>query len=131
MASRHTNARANKDEVVVSSTTTDSPILPVEQIARLQELAPHRVDWVFEQTQIESETRRNENIRINTLVFIERIAGLILAFLVAAMGLGAAAYCATINQPIVASVIGGTTLVGLVTAFIAGRKQSPSPQSKK
>lgn len=131
MAGRHTNARANKDEVIVSSTTTDSPILPVEQIARLQELAPHRVDWVFDQTQIESETRRAENIRVNTLVFIERIAGLILAFLVAAMGLGAAVYCAIINQPVVASVIGGTTLVGLVTAFIAGRKVNSSPPPAK
>lgn len=111
--------------VEVSSTTTDAPILPVEQIARLQELVPHRVDWVFDQTQIESEGRRKENVRVNTLIFIERIAGLILAFFVVAMGLGASVYCATIDQPIVASVIGGTTLVGLVSAFILGRRVPP------
>lgn len=111
--------------VEVSSTTTDAPILPVEQIARLQELVPHRVDWVFDQTQIESEGRRKENVRVNTLIFIERIAGLILAFFVVAMGLGASVYCATIDQPIVASVIGGTTLVGLVSAFILGRRGPP------
>lgn len=122
---RHTNARASRDMVEVSSTTTDAPILPVEQIARLQELVPHRVDWVFEQTQVESEGRRKENVRVNTLIFIERIAGLLLAFLVAAMGLGSAVYCATIDQPVVASVIGGATLVGLVSAFIAGRRASP------
>lgn len=123
---RHTNARASRNEVVVSETTTDSPILPIEQIERLKEIAPHRVEWVFEQTQIESDMRRRENIRVNTMVFLERAGGLVFALLVAFMGLAASVYCATINQPWVASVIGGTTLVGLVTAFIAGRRGPPA-----
>ena len=106
----------------MSSTTTDSPLLPIEQIERLQQLVPQRVEWVFDQTQIESESRRTEMKRINTMVFIERMAGLVFALVIAIIGLGAAVYLAMSNHETTASIIGGTTLVGLVAAFIAGKK---------
>lgn len=124
MANRHTSASArSKDtEVQVSQTTTEAPLLPMEQIYRIKEIAPDRVEWVFEQTQIESEFRRAENRRINTFAFVERMAGLVFALLVAVGGLGVATYLAINDREVVASIIGGATLVGLVAAFIAGRK---------
>ena len=121
---RHTSAKANKDGLTLSSTTTDSPILPIEQIARLKELVPDRVDWVFVQTELESKCRREENKRINSMMFIERMAGLVFALLIAGAGLGAAVYLAMNGHEVTASIIGGGTLVGLVTAFIAGRKST-------
>lgn len=128
MAGKHTHLRANRTEVAVSHTTTDSPLLPIDQIERLREIAPDRVNWVFEQTQIESETRRSENQRINTMIFVERIAGLVFALIIALVGLGAATYLAMNGHEVTASVIGGTTLVGLVTAFVAGKKGSATPK---
>jgi hypothetical protein len=127
MTSRHTNAsaRSRDAEVTVSQTTTDAPLLPVEQISRIKELAPARVDWIFEQTQAESVFRRGEHRRINTMMFIERIAGLVFALLVAAGGIGSAVYLALHGHDAVAAVLGGTTLVGLVTAFIAGQRGTP------
>jgi hypothetical protein len=124
MANSHTKASAKGDgkELTVSSTTTDCPILPIEQIERLQKIVPHRVEWVFEQTNAESEYRRTENRRVNTLVFIERTAGLLFALIVALSGLAAAAYCASLGREVTASVLGGTTLVGMVTAFIVAKK---------
>jgi uncharacterized membrane protein len=122
MGGRHTRLRAGNGQVDVSQTTTDSPLLPVEQIAQLQQIAPSRVDWVFEQTQIESAARRSETKRINTMVFAERILGLVFALLIAVAGLGVATYLAMNSHDWVAGVIGGATLVGLVTAFIAGKK---------
>lgn len=121
MANSHTKMQARQGQVDVSSTTTDSPILPIEQIERLQQIAPHRVEWVFEQTQIESESRRRGNRRVNMMVFIERMAGLFFALLIAILGLGVATYLAMHDKELVASIVGGGTLVGLVTAFIAGR----------
>lgn len=122
MAGKHTRLSAGNGRVDVSQTTTDSPLLPVEQIAQLQQIDPSRVDWVFEQTQIESSERRREVRRINTMVFIERISGLVFALLIAIAGLGTSAYLAMNSHDAVAAVIGGTTLVGLVTAFIAGKR---------
>lgn len=123
MANNHTRMQAARGNVAIQSTTTDSPILPIEQIERLQQIAPHRVDWVFEQTQLESDGRRSETRRVNTMVFAERMAGLVFALLVAIVGLGAAVYLAMQGHEVTASIIGGGTLVGLVTAFVAGRKQ--------
>ncbi|MDA8522013.1 hypothetical protein M5C95_14715 [Acidovorax sp. NCPPB 4044] len=105
----------------MSQTTTDAPLLPIEQIGRLRELAPERVDWIFDQTEIESEYRRAETRRINTMTFAERMAGLVFALLIAVLGLGLAAYLAMNGKEITASIIGGTTIVGLVSAFILGR----------
>ena len=122
---RHTkvSARNGASEVAVSTTVTDAPLLPVDQIERLKAVAPDRVDWLFEQTQIESESRRSENRRINTMLFFERIAGLVFALLVACAGLYTALQMALAGREIAASVVGGATLVGLVTAFIAGKRQ--------
>ena len=121
---KHTRvqARSGNDELAVSTTTTDAPLLPIEQIERLQQIAPDRVAWVFEQTQLESEHRRSESKRINTMIFAERIAGLAFALLIAILGLGAAVYLALQGREVTASIIGGATLVGLVTAFVAGGK---------
>lgn len=122
MTNNHTRAQARKGELTLSSTTTDSPLLPIEQIERLKEIAPHRVEWVFEQTQIESSARRTETKRINTMLFVERMAGLVFALVVALIGLGSSVYLALHDREITASIIGGGTLVGLVTAFVAGRR---------
>jgi hypothetical protein len=122
---RHTkvSARNGNNEVAVSTTTTDAPLLPIDQIERLKDIAPDRVEWLFDQTQIESENRRAENKRINTMLFFERIAGLVFALLVACAGLYTALQMALAGREVAASVVGGATLVGLVTAFIAGKRQ--------
>jgi uncharacterized membrane protein len=124
MANSQTKIQARKGEVAVSSTTTDSPILPIEHLERLAQIAPHRVDWVFDQTEAESEFRRGETKRVNTMVFMERMAGLVFALLLAIGGLGGAMYLAIEGKEATASIIGGATLVGLVTAFIVGRGRS-------
>jgi len=121
--SRHTSASArSKDtEVQVSQTITDAPLLPIEQISRLRDLAPERVDWIFSQTEIESTFRRQEHRRINTMSFVEHMAGLVFALLIATVGLGVATWLALEHHDMTASLIGGTTIVGLVSAFILGR----------
>lgn len=121
MASNQTKIQKRGGQVDFSSTTTDAPILPIEQLDRLRDIAPNRVDWVFTQTEDESKFRRAENKRVNTMIFAERGLNLLFALLVAAMCIGASVYLAINGKEITASIIGGTTVVGLVAAFIAGR----------
>jgi hypothetical protein len=119
MANNQTRAHAQRDGgLTVHSTTTDAPILPIEQVERLHSLLPDKVDWVA----LEAQARRSETRRINTMVFVEGLAGQIFAFLSIVISMGAAVYCAMLGQSIVASVIGGATVVGLAAAFISGRK---------
>ncbi|WP_159077434.1 hypothetical protein [Polynucleobacter rarus] len=48
---------------------------------------------------------------------------MLFALLIAMCGLGSSVYCAINGFQVVASVIGGATLVGLVTAFIVGKSK--------
>lgn len=77
----HVNGRGGS-EMLVQDNHSDAPLLPIAGIERLHVIRPDRVDWVFEQTQIEAETRRNEQTRINTFIFIERISGILAALLI-------------------------------------------------
>ena len=68
----------NKDQhITVSQQETDAPVLPIAQIERLKEIHPERVDWVFEETTKEGSFRRSEMKRVNSMIFIERILGMI------------------------------------------------------
>lgn len=114
-------ARTQDGEVTLSRHSTDSPILPTAQIERLHAIRPDKVDWVFDQTQAEAEHRRQQEGRINIFVLIERLVGQFCGLLVAIAGLSAAAYMAVNGAPWAGAFVGGTTLVAMVTAFIAGR----------
>jgi uncharacterized membrane protein len=123
----HTTVKAkNKDtELTLSQHSSDSPILPIPQIERLQEILPERVSWVFDQTQAESEHRRSQQVKINNYVFIERMLGQIFGLVVALSGLSAAAYMATNGAQTAGGVIGGVTLVAMVAVFVKSR---PDPR---
>jgi hypothetical protein len=134
-------AKTNGGELTLSQHSTDSPILPTAQLERLHSFRPDKVDWVFDQTQQEAEHRRTQDRRVNVFIFVERIVGQVFGLLVALAGLAAAAYMATHGAPTAGAVVGGTTLVSMVTAFIVGRTagsktskpQEPPPEktSKK
>jgi hypothetical protein len=130
MASRHTRLSARGNEVAVSSTTTDAPILPIEQIEKLQQIAPHRVDWVFDQTEAESRHRRDEIRRVNTFVFVERLLSLVFALVIATGGLGCAVYLALSGRELTASIIGGGTLAGLVASFLTKTRGRSGAEKK-
>ena len=138
MANGHTNLKAtSKDggEVSVSHTTTDSPILPAANLAQLQAIDPTLVGWVTKQTEQEATNRRSRQRRVDTFLFIERIGGLVCGALIAALGLGLSVYLAMHDHDVVAGVIGGSTLVAIVSVLVARtnatqRKAEPAPPAK-
>ncbi|WP_347986237.1 hypothetical protein [Methylomonas sp. AM2-LC] len=124
--SRHSQikAKSGNNEVTFNDHETDSPIVPIAQIERLHLIRPDKVDWIFQQTEAESTARRQEAARLNTLIFIERLAGVIFAFLIASIGLAGSIWLASLgNHEISAAAIGGTTLVSMVSAFIYSGKR--------
>jgi uncharacterized membrane protein len=107
----------------MSAHETDSPILPIAQLERLKEIAPERVDWVFEETGREGNHRREETTRVNTMVFAERMLGIVAGLAIGCTALWASYVLAMNGHDAVAGVIGGTTVVGLVSAFVIGVKR--------
>lgn len=119
--SRQTNARVKRhdgSELVVQDNHSDSPLLPIAAIERLQQIRPDRVDWVFEQTQIEAETRRKEACRTNTFIFIERLLGLIGALIIGITGVAGGVYVGLHGNPWLGGVIATATISTLAVAFI-------------
>jgi uncharacterized membrane protein len=106
--------------MTLSAHESDSPLLPMSQIERLQQICPERVSWVFDETARESEFRRTETARINTMTFRERMSGIVSGLLIACVALYAAYHLAMAGHDAVAGVIGGTTVLGLVSAFVIG-----------
>ena len=105
-------------EMVVQDNHSDAPLLPIAGIERLHAIRPDRVDWVFEQTQIEAETRRNEQTRINTFIFVERISGMLAALLVGVCGVGGGIYAALQGHDWLGGVVATTTIGTLAVAFL-------------
>lgn len=128
MANRHTNAKVTqrKDgnrELTLSEHETDSPIIPVAQLERLQVFKPDAVDWVISQTQIEAEHRRKETSRINGFIFAEHIIGQVFALIIGIGGIGAGSWVAISGQPWAGGTIATASITGLAVVFLTGRKK--------
>ncbi len=117
------NSKSKDHELTVHDHQTDSPLLPIAQIERLHAIRPDRVDWVFEQTEMESSARRTQANKINTLIFIERVLGMVFAFILGAGGLAGAIWLASQGYETAAIGIGGATLVSLVSTFMYSSRQ--------
>ena len=108
---------------------TDSPLLPVAQLEKLHAFRPDLVDWVCKQTELEAQSRRERQKRLDRFVLTERISGQLAGTLIAFIGIGASVLLAFHGQREVASILGGGTLIGLVTVLVQGRKTAQAPNS--
>ncbi|MEI7296637.1 hypothetical protein WCQ02_31225 [Paraburkholderia tropica] len=125
---RSTTAQVKNKEssLTVSHHETDVPLLPMAQIERLKDVLPDKVDWVFEEAAKEGQFRRSETKRVNTLVAIERLGSMLSGLIIGCFALGVSAYLAMNGHDTVAGIIGGTTVVGLVSAFVIGQRKAPT-----
>jgi len=110
----------------VTAHETDSPILPIGHLEQLHQFRPDLVDWVLQRTEAEAEERRRRQRRIDRFIFIERVGGLFGGIWVALAGMSAAVYLAVHEAQAVAAVIGGGTLVSIVSIIITGRRRLPA-----
>jgi hypothetical protein len=67
---RQIKAKSGNDELTVHDHDSDSPIIPIAQIERLHEIRPDKVDWVFQQTELESLFRRKMADRTVNYIFL-------------------------------------------------------------
>ena len=124
---KHTQVKAqnqNGNSLQLTQHETDSPVLPVAQLEQLHAFRPDLVDWVRDQTESEAIARRARLAKLDIFIFVERIAGLLAGTLISCLGMGAAIFLAMNGQPAVAGVIGGGTLVGLVTVLVQGKNSA-------
>lgn len=122
------------EELAISTHDTDSPILPVAQIEKLNTFRPDLVDFVIQQTEKEAEFRRAMTQKVNSWIFVERMFGMICALLVGVFGIIGGGYVGLKGQPILGGTIVGAALGTLALAFIKkSPKENPpeKPSAKK
>ena len=125
MANRSTTARVtNKHgDLTLQQQETDSPIIPIAHLERLQTFKPEAVDWILDQTKIEAEYRRKEGKRINSFVFAERIIGQVFALLIGLAGIAVGGYVALHGQAWAGGTIASIAITGLAVVFLTGRSK--------
>lgn len=104
--------------MVVQDNHSDAPLLPIASLERLHQFRPDRVDWVFEQTEMESQGRRNEQRRINTFVFIERIGGIAASLAMGLAGIAGGVYLGLSGHDWLGGVLVTATIGTLAVAFL-------------
>ena len=127
MTNKHTSARANDSdgaEFALHSTQTDAPIIPIASIERLHAIRPDRVDWVFDQTQAESEARRKRESRLDRLIFIERFLGMLAALVIGVCGIAGGIYAAVNGHDWVGGIVASVTIGTLAVNFLSRRDLS-------
>ena len=116
--------------MVVQDNHSDAPLIPISGIERLHAIRPDKVDWIFEQTQIEADNRRHEQSRINIFVFIERIGGILAAMCIGICGIVGGIYAALQGHDWLGGVVATATIGTLAVAFLRRGNTSPPPPSK-
>jgi len=99
------------------------PLPSPNDFAAYNQITPGAAERILRMAEIEAEHRRSQEVKAMVRMHREAMVGQLFAFAIGLSGIGASMYLAMIEQPAAAMVIGGGTLVALVTAFINGRKR--------
>lgn len=106
------------------------PIPSPEDLERYRAISPDLVDRIVTMAEQEAEHRRQidertnaANIKISGWIAKEHKRGQVFAFGIGTLALTVTGWCAYVGAQWAASVLGGGTLIALVTAFLKGRRQ--------
>ncbi|WP_159991576.1 hypothetical protein [Pelistega ratti] len=125
MATKSTHVKAKStlgDEISLSHSQTDSPVLDVNALERLHQFRPDIVDFIIEQTSKEAEFRRKEAKRINSFTFVERIGALALATIIGGGSIYGSIYAAQQGNSKLGIAIAVVGLGSLAVAFLRRNK---------
>ncbi len=123
------NARSSKSIAQVAMMQAwSSPFPPPQILERYKDIDPGFPERIIKMAEKEGDHRRAMQKMAMEKTFSLMARGQIFALFVATLGLGVAGFSIWLNHPTAGAIIGGTSLVALVTAFLKGpRKQSALP----
>jgi uncharacterized membrane protein len=85
-------------------------------------IVPGAASRIIAMAEAEQQHTHRMDLEVISKTHSERRLGQCAGFLLAVLFLGGAVYCASIGQAKVAMMLGGGTVLGLVSAFVLGRK---------
>ena len=121
MVSTTTQVKARSvtgEEVHLLANHTDSPLVNVQDLERLNSFRPDLIDWVVEQTNEEAQFRRQETRRLNSFVFWEHIGGLLLSVIICLTGIIGSIIALRFGGEHLAIVIAIATIATLAVSYL-------------
>ena len=121
MAMKNTQVKAKNsvgNEFSLSHSQTDSPIIDVNGLERLNSFRPDLVDFVIKETGEEAKNRRKREVKIDWFTFIERMGALLLAAGMAVGGIFGSIYAAMNGYEKLSWIIASTCIGSLAIAFL-------------
>jgi len=106
------------NEFSLSHSQTDSPIIDVNGLERLNSFRPDLVDFVIKETGEEAKNRRKREVKIDWFTFIERMGALLLAAGMAVGGIFGSIYAAMNGYEKLSWIIASTCIGSLAIAFL-------------
>ncbi|MDQ6957470.1 MAG: DUF2335 domain-containing protein [Mariprofundaceae bacterium] len=116
--------KKGKSSVVIQQEVVShhsGPLPAPNDFAAYNEVIPGAAERILRLAEIESEHRRNQEKKAMERMHRETLLGQIFALTIGLSGILASVYLAVIDQVAASLMLGGGTLVALVTAFIKGR----------
>ena len=134
------NAKPKNHEITARQISTSfiGPLPPPTILKQYDEIAPGLADRIVRMAETEADHRRQiENRALNADIglaekeYTERRIGQFLGFGIGVAALVTGAYVATHGQPWAGGFIGTGGVIGLVTAFIYGRRAEKAADSSE
>jgi len=123
--SKEENEKPQKREVLKALEILagySGPLPPPQILSGYEECVPGSAKLIINSFIEESKHRRNLEEKLVNSQIRSDLLGMIFGLIIGIGGLTAATLCAFLGQPWPASIIGGGTLVGLVSVFVVGQK---------
>lgn len=108
-------------EVIHQTATFEGPMPPPAILEGYEKLVPGAAERILSMAESDAKHQRELEFAALRATENEIKRGQNFALIVALASLSAAMYALYLGYPTVAGIIGGTTVVGLVSAFIIGR----------
>ncbi len=136
MTSRKKNQAAsriqdNQSVAIQHRQEYSGPIPPAEQLEKYNSINPELVDRIVTLAEREAKNRHeNErialqaNITISNKQFTERRVGQILGAAIGISALFCSGYLGFVGSHLAAGIVGGATVIGLVSVFVTGHYSS-------
>ena len=113
-----TGLRVSPEQLEVVAKEEDAPLPSADELAKLHSFRPDLVDVSVSEAREEIAHRRARDTKVTEYVFIERILGLVIAFILPCIAFWVSYRLAMAGHETTASVISGGTLVSIVVAIL-------------
>lgn len=105
----------------IQTASFSGPMPPPAILAEYEKIVPGAAERILIMAESSMKHQHEYDHAILKVSKQQLARGQIFGFLIGLSAIGASVYSATIGYPWLAAILGGTTVVGLVTAFVVGR----------